>query len=176
MKWNIVSKEPLFTSPYTCLETWKLQTDTGAEHDFDVQISQEVVIVFALRDNGEVIILKQHFVVSNEHEYTFIAGGVDGDETPEQAARRELKEEAGIIAKEMHHLGWVYRAKTDTMKVHSFIATGFSEIGEQELEESEDIQVLSMPMDEFKNILRSRQLQDAPICHTAYWVLDHLAL
>ncbi len=47
-----------------------------------------------LIENGKVALIERHR--AGNHYYVFPGGGVDADETPEQAAIREMEEETGL--------------------------------------------------------------------------------
>lgn len=67
----------------------------------------------------------------------FPAGYIEKDESPLKAAKRELKEETGIIAKKFTYLGWVYAViGISDMKCHIFLAEDLA-FGKQELDENE---------------------------------------
>lgn len=61
-------------------------------------------------------------------------GKVEKGEEIKVAARRELREEAGITAKSLHHLGTIefrWRGKDDVLEVHVFKAHAFRGIPEE---------------------------------------------
>ncbi|MGW6908434.1 NUDIX hydrolase [Streptomyces sp. NPDC054940] len=80
-------------------------------------------VIVARDDHGQVAILTADFPVHGG-EYLFLPGGkAEPGEPPEQCARRELVEEAGITAKSWRHLGSYAMTLNSTAKVHLFEAT-----------------------------------------------------
>lgn len=55
-----------------------------------------VVVVPFLKTPNRLVVIREFRVPINDYEIGFVAGLIDGDEAPEEAARRELMEEAGL--------------------------------------------------------------------------------
>ncbi len=60
---------------------------------------RHVVVDTIVITNGKILLVKRAAHLSNGGKWAIVGGFVDRDETCEQAARRELKEEAGLDAK-----------------------------------------------------------------------------
>jgi ADP-ribose pyrophosphatase len=65
----------------------------------------DYVAVIACTREGRLVLVKQHRPVVGHDVIELPSGHVDPGETPEQAARRELKEETGMIAADIELLG-----------------------------------------------------------------------
>ena len=65
----------------------------------------DYVGVVARTREGRIVLVKQHRPVVGHDVVELPSGHVDPGETPEQAARRELNEETGMIANDMELLG-----------------------------------------------------------------------
>ncbi len=61
--------------------------------------------VVAVNDNNEVCLLKQYRHAVGQWLWELPAGKIDNQEPAAQTAKRELQEEAGIIAGQWHDLG-----------------------------------------------------------------------
>lgn len=66
---------------------------------------------------------------NNPYDFNFPGGHVEPGETPEEAARRELKEETGLDTEELKHLVTMPHGGN---KVHFFITKAFGEINTPE--------------------------------------------
>jgi ADP-ribose pyrophosphatase len=88
-----------------------------------------------------------------------VAGMMDGghNETREEVAHRELKEEAGCEAASMDPvLSWPYRSGSASGHCHGFIATGVHRINEAIAGDAvEDIQVFEVPFGGFWDFYRT---------------------
>jgi ADP-ribose pyrophosphatase len=94
--------------------------------------------VIAARDaDGTVAVLSAEF---SQHggSYVFLPGGRREDgETPEECARRELREEAGVTARSWRPLGSYAITLDSTARVHLFLAEDLTR-GLQQLTPSEE--------------------------------------
>lgn len=61
--------------------------------------------VVALSDKGDVCLVGQYRYPLREYSWEIPEGGADKDETPIAAIKRELKEEAGVVANSWDQLG-----------------------------------------------------------------------
>ena len=105
------------------------------------------VCVIPVLDDGRVVVERQ-FRYPVEKVLTEIpAGKLDSpDEDPEEAARRELREETGYTCDRLIPLGAFYPAPAySSEKIHMFLALGLHK-GEQELDEDEFLNVKKIPL------------------------------
>ena len=113
------------------------------------------VAIVPLLDDGRVIVEKQFRYPHDEVIVEIPAGKLDGpNEIPEEAARRELREETGIEAKELIPLGPFYpTAAYSTETIWMYLAKGLT-FGEQKLDDDEFLNVETMPLQDLvKDIL-----------------------
>lgn len=119
------------------------------------------VIVFPLTPNYEVYLISQYRYLLKKTILEAVAGRVDDGENFISAAKRELKEEAGITASVWEELSRVELAASffkATTRI--FLATEL-EIGEQKLEEDEAIEVIKISLDEAVKKVMSGEIQTA---------------
>lgn len=105
------------------------------------------VAIVPLLDDGRVIIEHQFRYPHEEVIVEIPAGKLDGpDEVPEDAARRELKEETGVEAKELIPLGPFYpTAAYSSETIWMYLAKGLT-FGEQKLDDDEFLNIETMPL------------------------------
>jgi 8-oxo-dGTP pyrophosphatase MutT (NUDIX family) len=65
----------------------------------------DYVSIVARTPDGQVMLVRQHRPVMGHDTVELPSGHVDAGETPEQAARRELLEETGMVARDIELLG-----------------------------------------------------------------------
>ncbi|MFF7123972.1 NUDIX hydrolase [Streptomyces sp. NPDC016566] len=113
-------------------------TEREARSDASVVVARDV--------DGKVAVLTAEFP-QHGGEYLFLPGGRREDgETPEQCARRELREEAGVTAETWRPLGSYAITLDSAARIHFFLAEGLT-CGPQQLTPSEaDFKLMWWPM------------------------------
>ena len=107
------------------------------------------VCVAPVTDDGKVVLERQFRYPFGDVLTEIPAGKLDGkDEDPEEAARRELREETGARAKELIFLGDYYPtcAYSDEV-IHMYLALGIS-FGDRSLDEDEFLNVQLVPLED----------------------------
>ena len=125
----------------------------------------------ALTTDNTVVIVRQ-FRPGPEKIFEELPGGfVDGDESPETAARRELSEETGYEPETMTFLG------TDSKDAYSngawnyFLATGCVQRGVQHLDKYEEVEVEEISISQLFDNARHGKMTDSV---AVYWAQDIL--
>lgn len=107
-----------------------------------------VVGIVPFTNDGCILLIRQFRPPINGFVIELPAGLCDPGETPENAARRELIEETGYEAGRMRFLiegPMSSGASSEILQV--FVATGLSHVGINGRDETEDIEVLKVPLE-----------------------------
>lgn len=139
---------------------------------FDLKLEPECVAIVALTPENEVILAQQFRPGPNKLLNEIPGGGIEEGESPEQAAARELLEETGYRGKLQFVTSSVDCAYS-TLTRFNFVATDCIKVCEPDPDENEFVQVCTLPLDQFRVLLRSGQLSDV---ETGYLGLDFLGL
>ena len=120
------------------------------------------VCIVPLLDDGRVIVERQFRYPVNEVITEIPAGKRDSkDEDPELAARRELREETGIEAKELICLGKFYPAAAYSDEViWMYLAKGLT-FGKQQLDDDEFLNVAAVPLEALVRDIMAGKIPDA---------------
>ena len=117
--------------------------------------------IVALNDLQQVCLLRQYRYVAGGWIWELPAGKLEPDEPPQVTARRELTEEAGVIATDWVSLGSLLSSPGVFAEViHLYLAQGLSAARSQ-LEDSEVIEVHWVSFRKACDMALSGELRDA---------------
>ncbi len=119
------------------------------------------VCVIPVTDAGEVICVKQYRYPLADVVLEIPAGKLDyKGEDPEEAARRELKEETGAISGKLTYLGKFFSSPAILDEcIYMYLAEEL-EFGEDDLDEDEFIEVVKIPIDELAEMICRGEIID----------------
>lgn len=109
------------------------------------------VTVIPLTDAGNVILVREYRHAAGVFTLGLPGGVSDPGELDWAAVgARELREETGCTAREMHHVGTCYpNPATQNNRLHYYLARGCERTDAQSLDPNEQIEVTEMPYTEF---------------------------
>jgi len=178
MKWKVLESKHLFNEPWFTVRKDVCQLPNGNVHaNYYILEYPDWATAFALTEDNQVLMVRQYRhglgVVSTE-----LPGGViDEGETPVEAIRRELMEETGYEFQSIEEIGSVApNPATSTNMMHMFVAKGGVKVNEQSLDETEDVEVLLLSIDELKEMLRNNGIVQSLHTTTIFYALQHLRL
>jgi len=163
---------------------FQLRTDharsprTGQSHDFFILESSDWVNVIPLTPRNEVVLIQQYRHGTRENTLEIPGGLIEGEDTPEGAARRELAEETGYLDREMTYLGYVHpNPAILNNRCHTFLARDVFPNGDQNQDDKEDIEVLLRPLSDIPRLIREDRITHALVLAAFYrfYMEDHSA-
>ena len=117
--------------------------------------------VLAIDRHNQVHLIREWKYPLNRYTLEVISGGVDGEESLEECARRELAEEAGLTGGVLTDLGWMETITTIVKApVRLFLAIDV-ELGASNPGADEFLEVVQMPFPEAVERAMSAELEHA---------------
>jgi ADP-ribose pyrophosphatase len=123
LRWKRLGSRTLHRHDRVVIREDVLELPGGHERRYPVmQLGQSAGIV-PLTADGEVILVRQYRHVTGEFCWEIPGGGIHPGESPDVAAQRELREEAGYRAERLQRLGgfWPNNAYLDEI-IHVYLA------------------------------------------------------
>lgn len=127
-----------------------------------VHFKNRAIGVVPLDEAGNTWLVGQYRYTLDSYEWEIPEGGCPPPETPEEAARRELKEETGIVAERMEQIldNIALSNSVTDERATVFLATGLSFLSATP-EEAEALEVRKLPLSEAVEMVHKGAITDS---------------
>ncbi len=159
--WTTLESRLVYRNPWITLREDQVLRPDGQPGIYGVVETRLAAGVLALTPEEELYVVGQFRYTMNEYSWEIIEGGTETDETALEAAKRELREEAGLVAEHWEPLGGEIHVSNchSSERGYVFVATGLSEV-EACPDETEDLQVRKIPFDEALRMVEQGEIKD----------------
>lgn len=160
--WTTKGKTLKYETPWIKVTEYDVLTPAGTPSIYGVVSFKNLAIgVLPLdKDNNTWLVGQWRFPLE-QYSWEIPEGGCPMGEEPIEAARRELKEETGLIAAEYTKLGVMHTSNSVSDEIaHLFVARGLTQ-AESEPEDTEDLQVRKLHFNEAFEMVMNGQITDS---------------
>ena len=159
MTWKKLSSTIKYQNRYMTVTEDQLKTDHGDQISFGV-VHKEPAVMIIPWDGQKITLIGQYRYPIDSLSWEFPAGHMEHVNI-ESAARAELEEETGLLAKELVKIGeFAIAPGHNTQICHTYVAIGLS-TGIQHLEPSEKgMQVKSATLSEINEMIEGHEVVD----------------
>lgn len=174
---HTVDSSIIFENPWLSLEQETVRDASGKTRPYLLTHGREYVIVVPVNTKGEVLLLRQYKHGVRRHVLTFPAGYCEKNESPLDAATRELEEETGFRGGDLSLLACMTENHTTSRSsYYIFIAENFDE-GEGRADNPDadeaEIERLSVPLHDLCSKKILDDMPSASVMSAIPWVLEH---
>ncbi|MEN9939080.1 MAG: hypothetical protein RLZZ387_5659 [Chloroflexota bacterium] len=160
--WKTRSSREVYRNKWIDVREDVAELPDGRTTIYGVVTMGRAVGVLPFMPDGRVLMVRQYRYVAREsHRWEMPTGGIHHDETPEQAARRELREEVGYTA------GWLvpvstFHSSKSVCDETCYLFLGYDLTPEAAVpDETEFLEVAAMPFDEVLDLVLRSEIRDA---------------
>lgn len=177
MNWKIlssayISKHIYFTARQ---DTCEMPDGTIVDPYFVVELPTSVCAL-PITENNEVVLVRQYRHPIGATILEIPGGFVDEGEDMEKAMARELLEETGYAFNEFEYLGKI-AANPGVLNNYTclYLARGGKKVAVQKLDHNEEIEIVTVSLDELKRMVRDNEIVQALHLSCIFYALEKLA-
>ncbi len=160
--WTRLTLDVPFENPWLRIEASDVIAPTGNPAKYGVvRFQNRAIAVFALHDDGTVPLVGQMRFPLSRYSWEIPEGGAPLDEDPADGARRELREETGLIAETLTEILQMDLSNSVTDEVAvCYLATGLSQ-AETEPDDTERFEYARVPFSQLLEAVINGQVRDS---------------
>ena len=165
-----LSSREVYRNHWMSLREDEILRSNGEKGIYGVVEKNDAAIILPI-DQGRVWLVEQFRYTIQERALELPQGGWEMEvDDPEELARGELKEEMGLHAASMTHLGTLWIAYGFCrQKQHVFLATGLTHTEKEPDPEEHDLVIRSVTVEEFEQMMLDGRVRDN--CTLSAWGL-----
>lgn len=160
--WKTLNSEVKFETPWIKVTKHDILNPAGKPGIYGVVTFKNLAIgVIALDNDYNTWLVGQWRYPLDKYSWEIPEGGGPLDEEPLASAKRELKEETGIIAKKYTQIAHMHTSNSATTEYAILFVAQDLEFTEAEPEESEDLQIKKVPFKQAYDMVMSGEITDS---------------
>ncbi len=137
-----------------------LSLPDGKNREYDFVSIQNAVTILPIDNEGFVYFVKQYRIGSRSELLELPAGKIEMNEDPQITAERELREEIGMAASEMIHLGNFYMSPGYSSEyMYCYLARGLFH-APLAPDADEFLHLVKLPLSEVRRLMKERLIVD----------------
>lgn len=172
--WKVISSKIAYENPWIRIHEDTVVTPTGNNGIYGFMESKDSVVVAALNDQNKLYLVRTFAYPSSSWHWEFPAGGSDGQDAL-IAAKRELEEETGIIAKTWEKLGYTRVCSgLMTERATTYIASDITFDGTKEVADEQIDLGQFFSVKEIDGMIASGEVDDGQSITSFYLIQKYL--
>ena len=160
--WRTLGRDYLYRNPWCAFRVDEVELPGGIRIEYGVLESGGFAATVPVTGGGDVVLVRQWRQPLGAFTLELPSGGINVDEKPEQAARRELFEETGYRAQGLQHLVSVHTSTGRSTEIcHLFGCTAVRDERGPRPEPTEFITVVELSFGEVLGMVSDGGITDA---------------
>lgn len=178
-KWRKIHSEPLVDTHWVQVHRDSVELPNGCRIDdfYTVTINDAAAIV-ALDDAGNILLKKEYRYCYDRDLIEIPAGTFESGETDGlKVAQRELLEETGYVSDNWQYIGATVESSAKlTNQMHIYFAQHCRKVSEQKLDETEELEVLVVPLEQAVEMVMRGEICCNSSAHGILWAARKLGV
>lgn len=160
--WKKLSSKIVYENPWIQVQEDQIIQPDGKPGIYGIVNARLATGVLAMTESNEVYLVGQYRYPTEVYSWEIIEGGSERDESALETAKRELEEEAGLIADEWSELGKEFHLSNcfSSERARVFIARNLHEV-QSRPDGTEILKVKKVPFSEALRMVDSGEIVDA---------------
>lgn len=161
MSYDVLESKEMYKGKILKILSDKVTMPNGDIATRETVVRGNAAAIVACDENGYITFVRQYRHPAKKMILEIPAGMLEENENPKVAAIRELEEETGIKAEDVHLINAMYASVgICTEKIYIYIAEGLSQ-GQQNLDPDEFVEIEKYTLDEAINMIFDGRICDS---------------
>lgn len=177
-KWEIISSDYIHRRPWGTLRSDTVKLPSGfVKKEYYVLEYPSWVNMVAITEDRKILFVRQYRHGAQKIMLELPAGVVEANEPPELAAKRELLEETGYSFDSIEQICELYaNPATSGNLTYTYLLRGGKKTHSQQLDDSEDIEIVPLSIEEAKSLLLNNQIGQSLHASALFYCLHKIGV
>lgn len=141
---------------------WEQKMFDGSQETFEKIKRADTVNIIPITKDGQIILSKQK-QPGTVPFFGSLGGAIEKDETPLEAGKRELLEEAGMVADTFILWDAVQFIEKIDWVIYTFLAKNCKKVQDQNLDSGEQIELVTITFEEYLKVIAEENYRDTEV-------------
>ena len=160
--WTLISSQDIYSNPWIHIREDKVINPKGGDGIYGVvSFKNKAIGIVPIDDENNIWLVGQYRYPLNEYSWEIPEGGGPVNTDPVEAAKRELKEETGLLASKWTFLSRMHTSNSVTdEEALIYLAEGLTQ-EESEPEDTEDLKVKKIHLSQAVEMVMNNEITDS---------------